>query len=298
MNFKLLIVFNIILSCGAFAQLKVVTTTTDLAWLAQEIGGDKVKVESLLAGTEDPHFIDATPHFVAKALRADLFCMVGLELEAAWVGKVLAKSGNRQVQKGGAGYFSGGEYISPLGVPQKKLDRSHGDVHSSGNPHYHLSPSAMMKVAQGLTQKMMDLDPKNKAHYQNNLKKTKNNLKNIRQEITLMLTPIHKKVFLEYHQEFSYFFRDYGLESIGAIEEIPGVPPSAGRISAIAKKAQSKSAYAFLVANTSPYKVTKKFQDISGVKKVSLPLSIVKGKGPSDYYEHQRLIARRMIEKK
>jgi zinc/manganese transport system substrate-binding protein len=126
--------------------LRVVTSTTDLAWAVRDIGGSRVVAESLLRGTEDPHFVDARPDYVAKVIRADIVCFVGLDLEVGWLPKVLAKSGRREIQSGGQGYCDASRRIEVLEKVNGGADRSQGDVHPGGNPHYWLSPVAMAQA--------------------------------------------------------------------------------------------------------------------------------------------------------
>ena len=143
MIFKTIIL--ILISSISHAKVNVITTTTDLQWLTKQIGGDKVKVESLLNGTEDPHYLDAMPHFISKVANADMFCLIGLDLEVGWAPKILSRSGNKKVQPGGKGYCETGKTIKALNIPTGRIDRSQGDIHPQGNPHYHLGRMLFFK---------------------------------------------------------------------------------------------------------------------------------------------------------
>ena len=168
MKYFLLLFF---ISTTALAKLKVITTTPDLAWLSREIGGSKVKVESLLDGHENPHYVDAMPHFILKVAAADMFCLVGLDLEVGWVPKVLTKSGNPQVQPGGKGYCETGKTVKAVEIPQGKIDRSMGDIHPSGNPHFHLGPSSFLQGGKTILNTLIELDGKNAVFYLDNFSK-------------------------------------------------------------------------------------------------------------------------------
>ena len=111
----------LLISSISYAKINVITTTTDLQWLTKQIGGEKVKVESLLNGTEDPHYLDAMPHFISKVANADMFCLVGLDLEVGWAPKILSRSGNKKVQPGGKGYCETGKRSRHLMFPQVEL---------------------------------------------------------------------------------------------------------------------------------------------------------------------------------
>ena len=161
----ILTLFLLLYSNLLWAELKVVTTTPDLAWLVDSIGKKRVSAISLLNGSEDPHFVDAMPSWIAKASRADVFCLVGLELEVGWVPKVLERSANPKIQPGGKGYCEVGKFVKALEVPKGKIDRSMGDVHASGNPHYHLGPEQFKNAAKGVFEVLVTNDPGNAVEY-------------------------------------------------------------------------------------------------------------------------------------
>ncbi|MFG1494958.1 metal ABC transporter substrate-binding protein [Halobacteriovorax sp. GFR7] len=276
MNSRIITIIFLIFSFNTMAKLKVLTTTTDIAWLAQKIGGEKVEVESLLNGTEDPHFMDAMPHFIAKAANADIFCMVGLDLEVGWAPKILTRSGNKNIQPGGKGFCETGKTVKAIDIPTGKIDRSHGDVHPQGNPHYHLGPTAYLQGAETVLNVLIDMDSKNATYYMNNFESTKKHVNNLKNKISNQLKGMKGLRFMEYHREFSYFLKEFGIVNTGAIESVPGVPPSAGRLARVAIEAKQKSVALALAAKTSPKGLTDKFQEMSGVHVSRVPISIEK----------------------
>jgi zinc/manganese transport system substrate-binding protein len=273
-----------------------VTTTTDLQWLVQKIGGSRVKVESLLNGTEDPHFIDAMPHFVSKVAAADIFCLVGLELETGWAPGVLTRSGNKKVQKGGKGYCETGATVSALGIPVGQIDRTQGDVHPSGNPHYHLGPDAFLQGGKTVLQTLVRIDSASKSYYQNNFEKLKKELVGLKLKVAKILEPIKDQKYLEYHKEFTYFFKEFGLKNEGSIEAAPGVLPSAGRLARVSVQAANSKIALALAAKTSPKKITKKFVAMSKVPVARVPLSIVKRGKIKTYEDLLTHIAKSMVD--
>ncbi len=275
-------------------KVRVVTTTTDIAWLLSELGGNQVQVDSLLNGSEDPHFIDAMPHFISKVSRADIFCQVGLELELGWAPKILKKSGNQSVQPGGAGFCDVGSFIEAIDIPKGKIDRSGGDVHASGNPHFHLSPSKMIQASNGVVKVLTKIDPPHKSFYLKNHVALKQKLNQIKEEVSSILKPFKKKKFMEYHKEFSYFMKEYGLENEGSIESVPGVPPSAGRIARVAIQAGKSETYAAFATPLAPKGVLRKFTESSGVPTLLVPLSIMSDEKYHNYRLHQLHIARKI----
>ena len=288
------ILLAFLFSFSSFAKLSVLTTTPDIAWLVKSIGGERVKVESLLNGTEDPHYVDALPHWIAKASRADMFCQVGLELEVGWVPKVLKRSGNSKIQSGGKGFCDIGKSISALEVPTGKLDRSMGDVHSGGNPHYHLGPDRYIEAANFIFETLINNDETGIETFDKNLRLTIASIKKTKAEATSLLKKSQKKKLMSYHKEFSYFVREFSLTYVGDIEETPGVPPSAGRIARVALEAKRKNVHYVLHTPNNPKKIIKKYQEISGVIPLEVPISIVKKGKPSNYHDLIMTIAKRI----
>ena len=149
----------------AAEPLRVVATVPDLADLARTIGGDAVTVTSLAKGTEDPHFVEARPSFVKRLSTADLFLQVGLELELGWVPALLTQARNRSVLPGGSGHLDASSAITPRGIPPGPVDRSMGDVHRSGNPHYLADPKNGLLVAAAIRDRLTVLRPEDAERF-------------------------------------------------------------------------------------------------------------------------------------
>jgi zinc/manganese transport system substrate-binding protein len=240
MSFKktlafIFLVVNFSVSLGAeTAPLKVVTSLPALAWVVERVGGDEVVVESLLRGSEDPHFVDAKPSFVKKAADADMLCFVGLSLEVGWLPKVLERSANPKIQESGSGYCDLGQSVVVLEKLAEPLDRSHGHIHSDGNPHWYLSLQSLSEASEAVLGFLQRLRPESSEDF----KKRQLALKN---EIQKTLKDSQNKIqnsvrLLEYHKEFAYLLRDLGVNSKGSVEEKPGVPPSAAAIARVRRK--------------------------------------------------------------
>ena len=135
-------------------KLNVVTSTTDLAALAQEVGGDHISVESIAKGYQDPHFVEAKPSFLLKLRQADLLISVGLELEIGWLPPLITQCGNARVQVGAPGYLDASQFAEILEKPTGQITRAMGDVHPLGNPHYWLDPDNGRRVAKGIAAKL------------------------------------------------------------------------------------------------------------------------------------------------
>src|SRR3984893_18473464 len=167
-----LTVCGLVLGTLAFAiganakKLNVVTSTTDMAALTQEVGGDKVAVESIAKGYQDPHFVEAKPSFLLKLRQADLLIAVGLQLEIGWVPPLITQSGNPRIQVGATGYLDASQFAEILEIPQGTVTRAEGDVHPLGNPHYWLDPDNGRRIARGIANKLADMDTADSAFFQ------------------------------------------------------------------------------------------------------------------------------------
>ncbi len=299
---SLLLISLFIFSNVSFAKIKVVTTLPDLAEVVASVGGDKVKVTSMLEGTEDPHFLDATPSFIKKVARADIVCMIGLDLEVGWIPKVLEKSGNAKVQLGGQGHCIAGSRINALEKPNFKVDRSMGDVHPAGNPHYNLSPTSLIKVSETILAHLINEDPSLTNFFKTNQQKFSQKMMTLKSEIKQKLEKAStlsqtKNIVIEYHKEFTYFFDEYNLKSTQAIEKLPGVPPSAKRIAEVSLKAKKQGVKLAMGSYYAPEKHLKKFSEISGVAYQKLPTMVQKNKAKYDNISKvQHVLADAIIE--
>jgi zinc/manganese transport system substrate-binding protein len=155
-----------VLAAGpSWAALDVVTTTEDLASIAREVGGDKIKVESLSRGYQDPHYVEPKPSFVLRLHGADLLIVVGRELEIGWLPPLLTQARNPKIQPGGAGYLDASQNAKILDVPTGQITRAMGDVHPLGNPHYWLDPENGRRIARSIQEKLAALAPADAAFF-------------------------------------------------------------------------------------------------------------------------------------
>jgi len=274
MIFKSILFLIAVFSCNSWAQLNVVVSVPDFKEIFESIGKEKVKVISLLNGREDPHFIDAVPSFISKVAKADIVCAVGLHLEIGWLPKVLAKSANSKVQMGGRGYCELGESVTILEKPTQNFDRSMGDVHGGGNPHFYLSPSALNEAASKVASILSLHLPAGKEYFMSNLKDFQLRMKLLKKSIAAKLAPLQNIKLIQFHKEFSYFISEYGFNSFGAIEEKPGVPPSSARILNVSFNAKKSSVRLAIGSFHTPVNYLKKFTEISGIPYVKLPASL------------------------
>jgi len=206
--------------------LKVVTTTSDLGSLAQDVGGDKVKVVALAKGYQDPHFVDPKPSFILEVSRADLLIVIGRELEIGWLPPLINNSRNAKVQPGGNGYLDASANVKILEIPTGQITRAMGDVHPSGNPHYWLEPDNGRRIAQAIRDKLSELAPANKAYFAQRYTDFDKRLSDAQKRWEAAMAPYKGTKIVTYHRSWPNFMEHFGLDVIGYVEPKPGVPPS------------------------------------------------------------------------
>ena len=207
-------------------KLKVITTLTDLASLTQEVGGDKVDVEALAKGYQDPHFVEPKPSFLLKLRNADLLVLVGLELEIGWLPPLITQSGNGKIQPGGQGYLDASQFAEILEIPQGSVTRAEGDVHPMGNPHYWLDPNNGRRIAKGIAAKLSAMDPGDQAYFQQREQDFEKRLADADKKWMAQMAQYHGRKVVTYHRSWPNFAKHFGLDVIGYIEPRPGIPPT------------------------------------------------------------------------
>jgi len=210
----------------ASAGIKVITATQDLAALVSEIGGDKVSVESLARGYQDPHFVEAKPSFVFKLNSADLLVVVGRELEIGWLPPLITQSRNSKLQPGGTGYLDASQSARILDVPTGQITRAMGDVHPSGNPHYWLDPANGRRIAKAIQDKLTELSRGDAAYFAQRYADFDRRLAQGEARWKAALAPYKGTKIVTYHRSWPNFAEAFGLDVIGYVEPKPGVPPS------------------------------------------------------------------------
>ena len=213
-------------SMAAAKKLNIVTATTDLASLAQEVGGDKINVESIAKGYQDPHFVEAKPSFLLKLRQADLLVIVGLQLEIGWLPPLITQSGNSRIQVGANGYLDASQFAEILEIPQGSITRAMGDVHPLGNPHYWLDPDNGRRVAKGIAGKLGEMDPEDAAYFQQRFQDFDRRLSEADKRWLADMKPFHGRKVVTYHNSAPNFAKHFGLNVVGFVEPRPGIPPT------------------------------------------------------------------------
>ena len=211
---------------AADGKFYVITATTDLAALAQEIGGDRIEVESIARGYQDPHFVEAKPSFLLKLRHADLLIVVGLELEIGWLPPLINQSTNPKIQVAAPGYFDASRFARILEIPTGVVTRAEGDVHPLGNPHYWLDPDNGLRIAKAIQNKLSEMRPNDAAYFAQRYDAFEQRLKQAEQKWVAEMKPYAGRKIVTYHRSWPNFAEHFGLDVVGYVEPRPGIPPS------------------------------------------------------------------------
>ena len=283
---SLALFFAVISPTAAEAKkLNVMTSTADMAALAQEVGGDRINVESIAKGYQDPHFVEAKPSFLLKLRQADLLISVGLQLEIGWLPPLITQSGNPRIQAGATGYLDASQFAEILEIPQGNVTRAEGDVHPLGNPHYWLDPDNGRRVARGIANKLSDLDAADAAYFQQRFQDFDKRLTAAEQKWDAMMKPYRGRKVVTYHRSFPNFAKHFGLDVIGYVEPRPGIPPSPSHTIELIQLIKREKCSAVLVEPYFDLKTPQSIGRETGVQVVVYLPSVGGEKQVTTYFE-------------
>lgn len=228
------------------ANLRVVASTPDLGALAEAVGTGRIELTTLARPTEDPHFADAKPSHIIRLNRADLLVEGGADLEAGWLPSLINQARNPKIRPGGSGHFSAADGIRLLEIPGV-LDRSQGDIHASGNPHFLMDPANAGIVARRMAEAMSHIDPAAKAIYEQNLTNFLNTLEKKLVQWDQKLAPYKGQKLASYHNSWIYFGARFGLKTGLYLEPKPGVPPTPAHLAEVITTMKAGKVRAILV---------------------------------------------------
>ena len=270
---------------NAVAQLKVVTSTTDLYDIAKQVGGNKITAAHIGEGYQDPHFIEAKPSFVLQLRNADVWAFVGLDLEIGWMPLLLQGARNPKLQPGQPGYVDVSKAIPVLDMASGNVDRSQGDVHPLGNPHYWLDPENGRRIAKLFRETFSKLDPPNAATYASNERAFVQRLDAAEKTWQADLAKIKGQPVVAYHTSWRYFAEYTGMDIVGFMEPKPGVPPSAPHLAGLIQTMKQRGAKAIIMEPFYDRKMANLVASKTGATVVILPPSIGGAKGLDDYIQ-------------
>lgn len=281
---------------SASARLRVTTTTTDLAALAETIGGEKVSVHSLSRPLQDAHYLDATPGMIVRIGRSDLFIENGFELEMGWVPEVLRETRNRRVRPGGPGHVDASAGIQAIQVPERVM-RDMGDVHPSGNPHYTLEPVLAQQAARNIANGLIRVAPQHADYFRANLDAYIEKSDTVVSSWLEKFEPHAGAQVIIYHKHFDYMLKKLGLDIVAAIEPLPGLAPSARHIAGlIAQYANNDAVKMVIMEPWHDQRVGRQVADAIGVPLLVLCPTVGSCEGAKDVISLFEVNARKILD--
>jgi zinc/manganese transport system substrate-binding protein len=263
----------LILPAAAWATLNVFATVPEWGALAEELGGDKVKVYVATNALQDPHHVEAKPSLIARARSADLVVATGAELEIGWLPLVTQQAGNPKIQPGKPGYFEAAALVPMLEKPTR-LDRADGDVHPGGNPHIQTDPRNILRVAGPLATRLAELDPPNAAFYQARAKAFAERFGAAIGNWEKQAAPLKGTPILVQHKAFTYLIAWLGMREVAALEPKPGVEPTTSWLSEVLTLLQQQPAKMVIRAAYQSDKASQWIAERAKIKAVALPFTV------------------------
>jgi zinc/manganese transport system substrate-binding protein len=273
MNMKKLLIAAACLLVPAYSfgeRIQVVTTYPYIASIAGQVGGDRVRVNALAGGQWDPHTIVPKPSFIAKVRRAELLIINGGQLEIGWLPPLMNQANNPRIRTGSNGLLDLSRAVTLIDVP-RSVSRAQGDVHPAGNPHYYLDPHNIPKLSKAIAQKLGEIDPQGTSAYENNNKHFTDNWNRKLAVWDRALSSLRGARVIEYHKNYDYLLRRYGIVLVGTIEPLPGIPPTSKHIESLETLIHSGRPRFILQDVYNPDSASKHLSQKFGIPLVRLP---------------------------
>jgi zinc/manganese transport system substrate-binding protein len=268
----------------AQGKLNVMTTTEDLASIAREVGGDRITVEAIARGYQDPHFVEAKPSFILKLQKANLLIVIGLELEIGWLPPLIQQSRNGKIQQGAEGYLDASQGVQKLEIPTGQITRAMGDVHPLGNPHYWMDPENGKRIAKEMVDAFDRLRPGDRAYFDQRLADFNSRLDAAEKRWMATMAPYKGTKVVTYHRSFPNFAERFGLEIIGYVEPRPGIPPTPQHTLDLINEMKRQKVKVVLVEPYFDLKTPTAIGRETGARVLVMPPSVGGVKETSDYF--------------
>ena len=264
-------------------RLRVITTSTDLKAIAEEVGGDRVEVESLTRGFQNQHNVEARPSFMVKLSRADVFVRIGLDHEP-WIEPVLEGARNPRVLPGAPGHVEAVRGAELLEVPQGRVDRSMGDIHTAGNTHIWLDPEATKIMAHNIAEGLKRVAPGEASAFEQNRHRFAQRIDAALPGWQHKLAPFRGTKMITYHADLPYFAHRFGLVVAGTVEPKPGIPPSPAYAAELVQRMRAEKIPLLMIVNYYDDRLPKRIAEEAGAKMLFVPLSVGGGRGVDTYF--------------
>jgi zinc/manganese transport system substrate-binding protein len=285
-----------VLALPAHAALRVVTTTEGLAAIAREVAGDRASVESLSRGVQDPHFVDANPLLAVKLRDADLLIDVGLELEVGWLPPLVTQSRNGRIQPGASGRLTAASAIQVLDLPTGPVDRSRGDIHPAGNPHFLTDPRRAVQVAKAIAERLASLDPSGAEGYRGRAAAFGKKIDAALVRWRAQLAPVQGRALFTHHRTLVYFLDWTGLKSAGEMEPRPGTPPPPAHLAELVQLAKREGVKADVVEGYYDRRSDELVARLSGGKVAVIPGDVGGEPAAKSYEDWISILVTRVVE--
>jgi zinc/manganese transport system substrate-binding protein len=267
----------------AFAGLNIVATLPWIGSLAKEIGKDKVSVTTLVKPTQDPHTVEAKPSMILAGRKADMIMYNGLDLEIGYLPLIMESSKNSRIMPGRPGNFDCSKFVKVIDK-HAHVERSMGDVHPLGNPHYHYSPTNIMRIAEGMTNALADMDPANASYYKSNFKVFSATYTERVKRWKSQAKHLIGNRYVAYHKLFEYLAAEFGFKIVAYVEPKPGIPPSAAHIEALIERMKAIKPDGILTTSFYGKQESDSIAIKTGVKVVTVPADVGSMPGTDDWF--------------
>jgi zinc/manganese transport system substrate-binding protein len=269
---------------GAADKTRVVATTTDLKALTEVVGGNLVEVDSLARGTQNPHDLEVRPSLMVKVRRADMLVINGLDLDN-WVTLVVQGANNPNVIPGAVGWIDASRNIPVLEVPTTRVDRSMGDVHPLGNPHYTLDPGMAPIITANILEGLARKAPQHRTVFEKNRQEFLTRLETAMAQWTRSLEPFRGAKAITYHADWVYFLTRFGLVQAGAVEDRPGIPPTPGHLTQLIRRIRDDKVKVVIVEPWNDQKLAARVAEEGGAKALVLAAGVGSLKGTDTFLD-------------
>ena len=272
-------------SAGAQNKLNVVASTEDLASIARDIGGERIAIEPIARGYQDPHYVEAKPSFILRLQRADLLIVVGRELEIGWLPPLITQSRNGKIQPGASGYLDVSLGSAILEIPAGQITRAMGDVHPLGNPHYWMDPENGKRIGKQIADKLSELRPNDRPYFAQQLAGFTARLDEAEHRWLALMAPYKGTKMVTYHRSFPNFAERFGLDIIGYVEPRPGIPPTPQHTLDLINEMKRQNVKLVLVEPYFDLKTPNAIGRETGAEVLVMPPSVGGTKEATDYFK-------------
>lgn len=286
---KLTTLILILLATCTYADVKAVATTTVIYDLVKNIGQEKVQVDYLCRGNQDPHFLEVMPSYMLKLRKADLVFKIGLDLEK-WLPQLIDGSRNTNIQ-----VIDLSQDIEKKEVPATKMDARYGDVHPYGNPHYYLDPVDVKTMVDEIYNALSTQDPGNAEYYKKNYDDYIKRLDAKIEEWDKKMDKVKGEPVVFFHSSWIYFADQYGIKIAGYVEPKPGIPPTPSHNAEVINLIIKGRIKLIVMENYYSDSAPKQISELTGVKVIKVPVGVYGMDGIDSYFKMMDYIVNQIV---